>query len=189
MGLTLLTFDPPAPSAPGILGLRPLVPSPFTAPALLSICVLCSEMTRPTGNKIGRPTKFGEVQVVHWDARQCGYNAMRNKDASQRAMTTFYNDELFLFFTLFGWDNPMSNTPSDEEMKRRRKEAEEAKQTEEIRLASKDRDDLVKHVHAVSFHSPLYASFASDVSLIRRAVDDAAIPVEVRWPEEEDGCR
>ncbi|VDC04984.1 unnamed protein product [Peniophora sp. CBMAI 1063] len=112
-------------------------------------------MSPPTGAKIGRPTEFGPSQAAHWDGRQPLYNALRRSKASQKKMGKFLDGETILFFTVFGWNNPMrcehptASEPTTEAIEIRRGEACEAGQVASQKTAGemhKERDELVKHV-------------------------------------------
>lgn len=85
------------------------------------------------------------------------YNDNRNNNVSQRAMSDFYNDELLLFFTVFGWEDPircdpliLGREPDHATLSVRRTEITEAKKTAKFHQTSKDRDELVQHVRNAS---------------------------------------
>lgn len=111
-----------------------------------------------TLNKVGRPTKFGVLQCDHLDGRQPYYDGRRRDKVSQSAMTNFLDDELFLFFAKFGWDDPMRCVPlvpepDAETVTSRRNDANEAEKRVVERTASEmdtERDLLVKHVRQAS---------------------------------------
>ncbi|VDC00469.1 unnamed protein product [Peniophora sp. CBMAI 1063] len=65
----------------------------------------------------GRPSKFGPPQCVHFDGRQIFYNALRRqpRPVTQAVKHKFLDNELYLFFSVFGWDDPEQTTSYSKE--------------------------------------------------------------------------
>lgn len=127
--------------------------------------------------KVGRPCAFGPAQCAHFNSRQSSYDSMRDAKKSQKDMSDFLNDELFLFFSIYGWENPEYLSappsvaiPSAELIAQRKTEAKEAEQQvkrEDATEAHREQDRLVKRVRAVSISLASPAAFAATDMSIR----------------------
>ncbi|VDB87022.1 unnamed protein product [Peniophora sp. CBMAI 1063] len=110
-------------------------------------------------HKRGRPTKLGPAQCAHCNDRQPLYNGKRDdRKTTQRIMSEFLDSETVLFFSVFGWVNPLRSfnhinvEPSAEDISARKAEAEEARKQAKSDAGSdvhKKRDKLVKYVRTL----------------------------------------
>ncbi|VDC05318.1 unnamed protein product [Peniophora sp. CBMAI 1063] len=106
--------------------------------------------------KRGRPSTFGLIQCGHWDTRQPLYNGLRNDvNYTPSRMNKFLNNELFIFFAVFGWDDPEQTTirlqdTTEESINARKAEIrqieEKAKSVKDANEQDLARDTLVKRV-------------------------------------------
>lgn len=112
---------------------------------------------RIASNPVGRPHTFGAAQLGHFNSRQPHYDAKRDAEASQLEMGEFLDDELSLFFAIFGWVDPARSTPpqevvTDALIDQRKEEAAQAVKNVESGNASEtdtQRDMLVTHMRLV----------------------------------------